>query len=198
VEPLHPFYYPHLKDVQTQDQHSQAWEPWSCHFMNAIFPPSSILFMWGFQSPQLLHYPLSGNNKWGLLVILFAVWETCFCTVGKQNSTSEDSLASITTCFKYGRVSLESKIYSLICWKCRRNSFHTRASISARKRYSTSESPCFVSPHLFPLLSHYLLGEGMNNFSIFPFKICEINLAPPPEAYGKVEIFSENQYPLES
>ena len=37
----------------------------------------------------------------------------------------------------------------------------------------------------------------MNNFSIFPFKICETNLAPPPEAYGKVEIFSENQYPLE-
>lgn len=74
---------------------------------------------------------------------------------------------------------------------------HTRASISARKRWSTSESPCFVSPHLFPLLSHYLWGEGMNNFSIFPFKICETNLAPPPEAYGKVEIFSENQYPLE-
>lgn len=148
-------------------------------------------------SKVLNYHPLSGNNKWGLLVILFAVWETCFRTVGKQNSISGDSLASITTCFKYGRVSLESKIYSLIFWKCRRNSFHTRASISARKRWSTSESPCFVSPHLFPLLSHYLWGEGMNNFSIFPFKICETNLAPPPEAYGKVEIFSENQYPLE-
>ena len=114
--------------------------------MHVIFPPSSILFLWGFQGPQLLHYLLSGN-KWGLLIILFAAqvsWETCFCTAGKQNSTSEDSLASITTCFKYGKVSLESKIYSLICWKCRRNSFYIRTSISARKKYPTVLA---LSPH---------------------------------------------------
>lgn len=53
-----------------------------------IFPPSSILFLWGVQSPQLLHYPLSGNNKWGFLVILFAKCPEKLASVLLENRTA--------------------------------------------------------------------------------------------------------------
>ena len=107
-----------------------------------------LLLYYLCKDSKVLNYqPLSGNNKWGLLVILFAVWETCFRTVGKQNSTSGDSLASITTCFKYGRVSLESKIYSLIFWKCRRNSPYTSLHLSQEEVVHLWESLlCLPTP----------------------------------------------------